>query len=151
MLSLLSEANAAVWERSRLRLLHRDASLMTDEHNISDAVERDRSAASQVIPSHRADFFWCARRNLFAKCISYSHESKTTEVRDLAFQSLISHAMLKNVHYNGVRGSEDRCEMCSSPKRSAWANTLLWKETITITHPAGDKGMNTFLQILPGN
>ncbi len=31
-----------------------------DQNNISDAVERDRSAASQVIPSHSAkshDFF----------------------------------------------------------------------------------------------
>ncbi len=34
------------------------------------------------------------------------------------------------------------------------SNALLWKageETITIIHPAGDKGMNTFLQILTGN
>ncbi len=31
---------------------------------------------------------------------------------------------------------------------------LLWKageETITIIHPAGDKGMNKFIQILTGN
>ncbi len=28
---------------------------------------------------------------------------------------------------------------------------LLWKETIRIIHPAGDKGMNKFLQILTGN
>ncbi len=31
------------------------------------------------------------------------------------------------------------------------SNALLWKETIIIIHPAGDKGMNTFLQILTGN
>ncbi len=31
------------------------------------------------------------------------------------------------------------------------SNSLLWKETITIIHPAGDKGMNKFLQILTGN
>ncbi len=33
-------------------------------------------------------------------------------------------------------------------------NGLLWKageETSTITHPAGDKGMNNFLKILTGN
>ncbi len=30
-------------------------------------------------------------------------------------------------------------------------NGLLWKETITIIHPAGDKGMNKFLQVLNGN
>ncbi len=31
---------------------------------------------------------------------------------------------------------------------------LLWKageETITIIHPAGDKGMNKFLQVVTGN
>ncbi len=32
-----------------------------------------------------------------------------------------------------------------------WSNALLWKETITIIHPAGDKGMNKFLQVLTGN
>ncbi len=31
------------------------------------------------------------------------------------------------------------------------SNDLLWKENITILHPAGDKGMNKFLQILTGN
>ncbi len=34
------------------------------------------------------------------------------------------------------------------------SNALLWKageETIKIFHPAGDKGMNKFLQILTGN
>ncbi len=31
------------------------------------------------------------------------------------------------------------------------SNGLLWKETITIIHPAGDKGMNKFLQVLTGN
>ncbi len=34
------------------------------------------------------------------------------------------------------------------------SNALLWKageETITIIHPAGDKGMNKFLQVLTGN
>ncbi len=31
------------------------------------------------------------------------------------------------------------------------SNALLWKETITIIHPAADKGMNKFLQILTGN
>ncbi len=34
------------------------------------------------------------------------------------------------------------------------SNGLLWEageETITIIHPAGDKGMNKFLQILTGN
>ncbi len=30
-------------------------------------------------------------------------------------------------------------------------NGLLWKETITVIHPAGDKGMNKFLQVLTGN
>ncbi len=31
------------------------------------------------------------------------------------------------------------------------SNGLLWKETITIIHPAGDKGMDKFLQILTRN
>ncbi len=34
------------------------------------------------------------------------------------------------------------------------SNDLLWKvgeETITIIHPAGDKDMDTFLQVLTGN
>ncbi len=31
------------------------------------------------------------------------------------------------------------------------SNGLLCKDTITIIHPAGDKGMNEFLQILTGN
>ncbi len=34
------------------------------------------------------------------------------------------------------------------------SNGLLWKagkETITIIHPAGDKGMNKFLQVMTGN
>ncbi len=34
------------------------------------------------------------------------------------------------------------------------SNVILWKageETITITHPAGDKGMNKFLQVLTGH
>ncbi len=31
------------------------------------------------------------------------------------------------------------------------SNALLWKETISIIHPAGDKAMNKFLQILTGN
>ncbi len=31
------------------------------------------------------------------------------------------------------------------------SNALLCKEIITIIHPAGDKAMNTFLQILTGN
>ncbi len=31
------------------------------------------------------------------------------------------------------------------------SNGLLWKATITIIHPAGDKGMNKFLQVLTGN
>ncbi len=34
------------------------------------------------------------------------------------------------------------------------SNGLLWKageETITIIHPAGDKGMNKFLQVLVAN
>ncbi len=33
---------------------------------------------------------------------------------------------------------------------AAFWMSLLWKETITIIHPAGDKGMNKFLQILTG-
>ncbi len=28
---------------------------------------------------------------------------------------------------------------------------LLWKETITIIHPAGDKAMNKFIQVVAGN
>ncbi len=31
------------------------------------------------------------------------------------------------------------------------SNGLLWKETITIIHPAADKAMNKFLQVLTGN
>ncbi len=31
------------------------------------------------------------------------------------------------------------------------SNGLIWEETITIIHPAGDNGMNKFLQILTGN
>ncbi len=31
------------------------------------------------------------------------------------------------------------------------SNGLLRKETITIIHPAGDKGMNKFLQVLTAN
>ncbi len=63
MLSLLSEADAALWEHSRVRnTLMTDfaQAFQNDQNNISDAVERDRSAASQVIPSHSAkshDFF----------------------------------------------------------------------------------------------
>ncbi len=30
-------------------------------------------------------------------------------------------------------------------------NGILGKETITIIHPAGDKGINKFLQVLAGN
>ncbi len=59
MLSILSEVNAAVWEHSRLRQLYRNT-LMTDfaqafqndHNNISDALEQDQSASSQVIQSH---------------------------------------------------------------------------------------------------
>ncbi len=49
-----------------------------DQNNISDAVEPDQSAASQVIPSHSAkshDFLLCVWSNLFTKCISISHYS----------------------------------------------------------------------------
>ncbi len=68
MLSLLSKVNAAFWEHSCVKHLYRNT-LMTDfaqafqndHNNISDAVERDQSAAViQVIPSHSAkshDFF----------------------------------------------------------------------------------------------
>ncbi len=59
---------------SRIIQLYRNT-LMTDfaqafqndHNNISDAVERDQSAASEVIPSHSAKshFVWCAWRNLF--------------------------------------------------------------------------------------
>ncbi len=31
------------------------------------------------------------------------------------------------------------------------SNALLWKETITIIHPAGDTDMNKFLQVLTEN
>ncbi len=31
------------------------------------------------------------------------------------------------------------------------SNAFLWKEIIIIIHPAGDKAMNTFLQVLTGN
>ncbi len=31
------------------------------------------------------------------------------------------------------------------------SNGLLGKETITIIHPAGDKAMNKFLQVMTGN
>ncbi len=61
-----------------------------------------------------------------------------------------------------VQGPEDWCDMlrCSGsgqyPGSSVLdelqlSNALLWKETITIIHPARDKGMNKFLQVLTGN
>ncbi len=31
------------------------------------------------------------------------------------------------------------------------SNALLWKEIITIIHPAGNEAMNKFLQVLTGN
>ncbi len=39
---------------------------------------------------------------------------------------------------------------CQNPGSSV-LDELLLKEIITIIHPAGDKGMNKFLQILTGN
>ncbi len=61
-----------------------------------------------------------------------------------------------------MRGPEDWCDMlrCSgfsqNPSRSVLdelqlSNGLLWKETITIIHPAGDEGTNKFCQILTAN
>ncbi len=61
-----------------------------------------------------------------------------------------------------VQGPEDWCDMLrfsgssQNPGSSVLdelqlSNGLLWKETITIIHPAGDKGMNKFLQVLTGN
>ncbi len=96
MLSLLSEVNTAVWEHSRVRQLYRDTFLNTDfsqafqnHNNISDAVERDQSAASQVIPSHSAksQYFLDAlggiySQNAFPSPIirinPFPHKSKTT-------------------------------------------------------------------------
>ncbi len=91
ILSLLSEVNAAVWEQYT-EILYRNT-LMTDFaqtfHNISDAVVRDRSAASQVIPSHSAkshDFFDAlggiysqnAFPSPFIRINPFSQKSKTT-------------------------------------------------------------------------
>ncbi len=60
-----------------------------DQNNISDAVERDQSAASQVIPSHSAKshYFFDALGRIYSQnafpspiiCINlFSHKSKTT-------------------------------------------------------------------------
>ncbi len=88
MLSLLSKVNAAVWKQN----LNRTIFLMTDfaqafqndHNNISDAVERDQSAAGQVIPFQCAKshdffdalekiFFWCFHHSFliryFKMCI----------------------------------------------------------------------------------
>ncbi len=48
-----------------------------DHNNISDAMERYQSAASQVILSHNTVtlLFWCAWRNLLSNYISISHYS----------------------------------------------------------------------------
>ncbi len=95
MLSLLSEVNAAVWEHSRVRQLYRNTltdfaqAFQNDHNNISDAVERDQTAASQVIPSYSAkshDFFYALggiySQNAFPSPIirinPFSHKSKTT-------------------------------------------------------------------------
>ncbi len=96
MLSFLSEVNAAVWEHSRVRQLYRNT-LMTDfaqafqndHNNISHAVERDQSTASQVSLSHSGkshDFFEVLggiySQNAFPSPIihinPFSHKSKTT-------------------------------------------------------------------------
>ncbi len=61
-----------------------------------------------------------------------------------------------------MRGPEDWCDMlrvsgsgqfCGSSILDELqpSNALLWKETITIVHPAGDEGTNKFLQILTAN
>ncbi len=95
MLSLLSEVNAAVWEHSRVRQLYRNtlttdfAQAFQNDHNISDAVEQDQSAANQVIPSHSAKshYFFHAlgesySLNAFPSPIirinPFSHKSKST-------------------------------------------------------------------------
>ncbi len=67
MRSLLSEADAAVWERSRVRQLYRNTLttdfarvFQNDHNNISDAVDEIGPLVSQVLPSHSAkshDFF----------------------------------------------------------------------------------------------
>ncbi len=55
---MVSEADAAVCERSHVRQSYFNNRLFSvfqnDQNNISDDVQRDRSAASQVFPSHRA-------------------------------------------------------------------------------------------------
>ncbi len=39
-----------------------------------------------------------------------------------------------------------------NPAEAFWMScSCLMEETITIIHPAGDKGMNKFLQIMTGN
>ncbi len=64
-----------------------------------------------------------------------------------------------------MQGPEDWCDMLRFSGSSQYpgsrileelqlSNRLLWKageETIAIIHPAGDKGMNKFLQILTAN
>ncbi len=68
-----------------------------NHNNISDAVERDQSAASQVIPSHSVKSHdvpflttLSEPKNLFANYGIF--------VQNLAFPSLVSHAILQNVH-----------------------------------------------------
>ncbi len=68
---LRSEEDAGFWERSRERQLCRNTlttdfsqAFQNDHNNISDAVERDQSVASQVIPSHstKSHYFFDAHR-----------------------------------------------------------------------------------------
>ncbi len=75
MLSLLSEVNAAVCERSRVTyntLLIDFAQAFLNDHNISDAVERDLS--SYPVSSHMIQYM------RLEKCISsslYAHRYNT--------------------------------------------------------------------------
>ncbi len=81
MLSLLSEVNAAVWERSHITLntLMTDfaQAFLNDHNNISDAVERDQS--SYPVSSHMIQYM------RLEKCISsslYSHQPFFTQVKN---------------------------------------------------------------------
>ncbi len=93
-----------------------------DHNKISDAVERDQSAAGQVIPFQCAkshDFFdaleiiysWNAFPFPIIRINTFLHKTKTTSsehknffpnegifILNLVFPSLVSHSILQNVH-----------------------------------------------------
>ncbi len=83
MLSLLLEEDAAVRERSRVRQLYRNTlttdfgrAFKNDYNNISDAVQRDRSAG-YAVPEDKVTWLYLMRMNKFIQqmYVSISHYS----------------------------------------------------------------------------